>query len=312
MNHDVYSPAAIHIARGVILDYLRDNTWWITYDFLTKSTGQLFRKNLFPLYVDYIKPAQAQMAYRRRYKRRRVSRRRRTRRGSRRYGRRRFRRGGRSRLARRLRSKGILSAEIKYRDDEALSGRALSFDNTTEPIIAFTYLTEGIDYQSRIGSKVFIRKIKIGMHIGASEASAAPNEQYVRWIVVRDKNPDLPAVAANLGEVVQAFYPSPSTNNEAWISMFKYRWINNRLARRFQWLWSGMTKVIKDPGAGQQNVMIEKIINVFQPCYYGDMDALNDRGGGQIYMFAWSNVFLPNDSDHPYMDISYRVSFTDV
>jgi len=312
MERQQFSAFGANLAKGVIVDYLVDNLPDFAYDFFTKSDAQLLGTTIFPLYVDYFKPIRkTQMA--RRWKRRRVSKRKYGRK-SKRYGRRRFgrRRGRMGKLGRRLRSKGIFAAEIKYLDAEITGGRALKFSSTRDPLVTFTNISEGVDYQSRIGAKVFIRKVRLGMQIGASEDDNAPNEQYVKWVVVRDKTPDLPAVPANLGEVLSGWYPNPGTTDQGWLDMFPMRHINNRLANRFQWLWSGMTKVIKDPGAGQQNVLIKKTINVFQPCYYGAEDALNDRGGGQIYMFFWSNNTNVASDEHPYINMVSRISYTDV
>lgn len=313
MEREVYSRWALHLARSAILNHLKDNAWKYSYDFFTKSSAQLFYNNLYELYVGSQGFARKTQMARRYGKRRRVSRK-----SRRRYGKRRYRRGrsngGTRRLYRRLRNKGIFSTEVKYRDNELLGYRVQHVSSGLGPAVTFTDLSEGATYQERIGAKVFIRKIKLYMQFGCGSSGSAPqDETYIRWAIVRDKVPDAAANPAFITEPFDFFYPNPTNFNETVAGMCPFRWVNNRQAKRFQYLWGGMTKVTTNSAAGYERTMIKKIIRVNKPCQYGNEDSVNDRGPGQLYFFVWSDQYGPNSQDaiYPYLNMYYRVSFTD-
>lgn len=313
MERQQYSQFALSVAKAGLISQIKDNgVNWII-DFFKKSTGQLLHDNIYDFYAPYI--LKKKMA--RRYgKRRRVSRRS----SRRRYGRRRFRRGGRrySRstrgLYRRLRNKGIFSTEVKYRDDELLGYRVQRVNSTLFPCITFTNLSEGVTYQERIGAKLFIRKIKLYLQFGAGDAGSLPqDETYIRWALVRDKVPDTSSNPPFITEPFDFFYPNPVDFNQATAGMCMFRHVNNRFAKRFQYIWGGMTKVSVNSAAGYERTIIKKIVKINKPVQYGVGDDLSDIGPGQLYFYVWSDQYGPNEQNsvYPYMNCYYRVSFTD-
>lgn len=314
MEREVHSQLASRYVLGYLTEQVTSNLWRWTYDFFKKSDAQLLGKTIYPLYVDLFKPNLQETQMARFRKRRRISRKRYKRRGrrSRRYGR--MRRGIRK-LYRKLKRHGIFNTEVKYRDDELIGQRIGAAHSTLLPFITFTNLSEGPEFQGRIGAKVFIRKIKIGMVFTSSNHVDAVSEQYIRWAIVRDTVPDVPSQAPFITEPFEFWYPNPANVNEAQLNLLPYKYVNNRQAKRFQYIWGGVTKVAKDTAAGYQRQFVKKIINVFKPCQYGNEDALADRGPGQLYMFFWSNAHVasnpPSDFQYPLVDVSYRISYTD-
>lgn len=237
---------------------------------------------------------------------------------------RRYRRGGRryrrtnrrvGRLYKRLKNKGVLSTEIKYRDDE-LEHQRIGSDVNEPPVITFTDISEGHAYQERIGAKIFARRIKIAMYFTGSNNADAIGEQYVRWVIVRDKVPDLAGTPPNLTEVFDFWYPTPTSNEQAQLNMFPFKHVNTRFAKRFQVLWTGMVKVTKDNTTLQQRQYIKKILRINKPVQYGRADSVLDRGPGQIYMYFYGNSIpastTGNTTDSlPLVSCAYRFSFTD-
>lgn len=315
MERQQYSQLATNIAYSWVANKVREKVG----SFFYKSDAAYLGKDYFSL-VNELKPirSKAQMArYRKRgYKRRKLSSKRR-RYGKRRYGK---RRGSLSRRVRGisnfLRNKGIRNVESKYYSafgGAATPAYADRYDVARAPIIGFTKgISNGNDYTSRNGAKIFIRKIKLYLMFTASSSAPYP-EQYIKWCVVRDKKPDSQTNDPILNDVVfNNIGTSASGQAYGNIALMTFRDVNNRYTNRFSWLASGVHKIVNENGTGEKTVFIKKNIRVNQPCYYGTSQTDVDRGAGHIYLYAYSTSGSSTPADSPTIQFAYRVYFTDV
>lgn len=151
--------------------------------------------------------------------------------------------------------------------------------------------------------------------VGTSSTPTRP-EQWIRWLVVRDKQPAVPNSNPDITDIYAFVLTLRATSSaysqqEANRLLDTFKWTNNRFAGRFQILWKGMTKVANE-ASGTRIWKFKKIINVFKPAEFGVAADLNDRGPGQLYLFAWSSEPSTTAGNMPTMDMSCRLSFTDV
>lgn len=251
--------------------------------------------------------------YKRYRKRRRIGRK---------YGKRRFKRyrkSGRGSLARRVRrisriinSKGIKSAEVKYRDS-TFDWQVSKPDLNNQPNI---YLLDGIirgdEENERNGNKIFVRKINLQFFLSASD-TATNDEHWIRWIVIRDAHPDSDSVSPYYQEIFESTFTSTG-NSAQWQANMAFllnRYIHNKFKNRFQWLWTGVTKVSKNGGAGEKIKVFKKKIKVFKPAHFtGDVPATN-KGPGQLYLLAFSTEPSATVANMPRIVGKYRISYTD-
>lgn len=254
----------------------------------------------------------------RRFKRRRIG-------GRKRRNGRRSRRGGRrggglakrvARISRMLRSKGIASTEIKWQN---VAGSALPINPLTSARGADLWFTEnivdGTTKSNRIGAKIFIRNLRMRFLLSASSTATYP-EQYVRWIIVRDKKP---ASSSNSPELQQLFMTnnvpgSGATQAQGNLSMVTYGWYNNRHSGRFQVLSQGMTKLVNESGAGEKTKWFKINKKIQKPCSYGLGVSTPpiDIGVGHIYMYFWSSEPSATTANKPNVTFEYRLTWTDV
>lgn len=242
--------------------------------------------------------------YRRRgYKRRRL----------RRYGR---RRGGLRRRIRAissmLRRKGIRNSEIKF-----LQNTGSVAVNTVQanqfPIQNLAEIAAGDGKANREGAKVFIRHIRIRGLVRTTEGAATFPENYIRFLIVRDKVPHSPTAEPHLTDVFNFPNTAPATTyNTAAINMMPWKYADNRFARRWQVLAQWGMKISSVNATGDSTRMFKKNIRVMQPAYYGASLTDQDLGPGQIYLYAWSTEPKSTLPDAPTLTFAYRVTFTDV
>jgi len=242
--------------------------------------------------------------YRRRgYKRRRIS-------GRRRYGRAKLSRRIRS-ISRMLRSKGIRSTEIKYVDSNG-GGTVTRLQSSNVADLKFTKdIAQGNAYNQRVGGKIFVRKIRMYIMFTASSTSTYP-EQYVKWLVVREKTAITAGAVPDIGQVISAPVTSPATQGGGNQTIMTSKYVNNRFQNRFQVLWSGLTKVVNESGSGEKTRLFKKTIKVFKPTEYGINPDGTDLGPGQIYLYMWSSDPTTASANQVSYQYFYRVSFTDV
>jgi len=252
-------------------------------------------------------------SYKRYRKRRRIGRK---------YGKRRskrYRKYGRGSLARRVRrisriinSKGIKSAEVKYRD-ATFDWQVSKAEANNQPNVNFASgIVQGLDIDERLGNKIFIRKINLQFFISASTTSTN-FEHWVRWIVFRDAHPDSDSVSPFYNEVFQTnFAPAGAVAQwQANLAFLLNRYVNNKFKNRFQWLWTGVTKVSKDGGTAETIKVFKKKIKVFKPMHFvGDVPEAN-RGPGQLYLMAFSTEPSATVANMPRIVGTYRISYTD-
>lgn len=230
-------------------------------------------------------------------------------------------RGRRSaRLARRVRrisriisSKGLNSTEIKYRD-LLFDWQVSKPESNNQPNINFSSgIVQGDDYNQRNGNKIFIRKINLHFMISASTTSTN-NEHWIRWIVVRDKMPDSGSVAPFYSEIFESSWTAAGAATQAATnqSFFIMRYINNRYKNRFQWLWTGVTKVSKDGGTDANIKWFKKKIKVFKPMYFEGDNPDSYRSVGQLYLLAFSTEPTATVANMPRIVGKYRISYTDL
>lgn len=253
------------------------------------------------------------------FKRRRIGRR---------YGRRRGRGKGRMgrvyskirRINKIIYTKGLRNAEIKYITTTAQTVNLTTWAFSKAPSITFTKLANGNNLPARIGAKVFIRHIKYSLALYAN--ASATEEQWIKWIIVRDTKPDSgwdntgtydPDLASipKLGDVYKpANTLTASTTADGLLQLVPYADTVYRNSKRFQWLDSGLIKVNPNLGSGNVSQLIKKRVKVMKPCYYGDTtsNAGTENGRGQIYMWTMSNF----TTNVPFGVMDFRLSYTDL
>lgn len=217
------------------------------------------------------------------------------------------------RINRTLYTKGIKSAEIKYRFDSA-DGLC---ENVWTSGSTWNHLTDipiGTNPNARIGGKIFIRHLNMRFHLKAGITSTADNEQYVRIMIIRFNNIQTSTNWSAFSSIpdLQTLFDSAVTNDIDY-QMQPYHKINNRYSKGFTILYNKLVKVSKETGADFEQRAWRAKIRVMKPCHWGsaDTNGVTDVGPGQIVAYAWDNESSLNAADHPFLKMGCRISFTD-
>jgi len=186
------------------------------------------------------------------------------------------------------------------------------FNSTNVADLSLTKdIAQGQAYNQRIGGKIYVRKIRIYIIFTASSTATYP-EQYVKWMVVREKTAITAAAVPDIGQVVSVPVNSPTTQTGGNQTIMTSAYINNRFQDRFQVLWQGLTKVVNESGSGEKTRLYKKTIKVFKPAEYGTTAGATDLGPGQIYLYMWSTDPTTTSANQVTYQFFHRVSFTDV
>lgn len=216
-----------------------------------------------------------------------------------------------SKISRMLRTKGVRNTEIKYQEVQSTVAVG-PMTTALAPVLSFTnVIGTGSGYAARTGGKVFVRKIKLWIMLGAKTGATNP-EQYVRVFVVRDKQPAAAAGLPLFTDVASPAATAVTNQTTGNLSLMTFQWINNRFDGRFNILWSGMFKVVNESGSGEKTRLIKKIIKVFKPAEFGQSNTGTDLGPGQLYLYAYSSDPTTTSTNQVDMNYAYRLSFTDV
>lgn len=172
-----------------------------------------------------------------------------------------------------------------------------------------TGMTKGDLANNYTGDKLFIRNINFQYVLRSDAANSS--EQYVRIVIVRDKKPFTAGTAPILGDIFDYYGGSTpiTSQSEADQSLMMYQYTSNRFMGRFTILYNKIHKLAGDADAGYASKLKKVRINVFKP-WYDHSSTLVDRGMGQIYLFAWSNIF--GAAPPPILNAIWRVGYTDV
>lgn len=213
-----------------------------------------------------------------------------------------------------LRSKGVSSAEIKYIDVSTATSTAPdinALDTANGPVLKpLDNIAEDDTYKGRTGIKVYVRKIKFYLNLIAN--NAGDSDQYVRFMIVRDRKPTTES-APTLAELFQV--PSngnaPTTLVQGMQSFNTFKWVGNRNQGRFKMLVDRTIKLSKFSGDASNTIIMKKVINIFRPAQWnrnnaGDLGT--GLGPGQIYVFIYGSAV----ANKPTWHYSYRLSYTDL
>lgn len=228
---------------------------------------------------------------------------------------RRFYRRGRGSLGRRirgisrmLRAKGVNSAEVKYRDRQ-LSTQFLVYDPSVQGTNLLEGISQGTDNQQYLGRKVFIRHIKFGAIIQASDTLLIPD--WVRILVVRDRRPDEDATPPSISEVYQqlsGWTTGSWTTAQLTKAAFMFKYVNNRQAGRFQIIANRFLRVQPiETGASGGHIQFRK--RIMKPWHLDGANLVSGaRGLGQLYLYLIGGVSATSTA----IDCVWRVSYTDL
>lgn len=235
-----------------------------------------------------------------------------------------------------MRNKGLRNIETKYVTGNFDSGgsaaganRITTLQNQTSIERKITFsdpIPEGSSRLTRVGSKIFIKSLKLRFYIEAPDATTpetfVPSENYIRIIIVREKEGlgssninVLPTVRHVFQNNLVADSDDPTTveandSRAQFIAMY-YRYYKNKFADNYTVLHDRTYKVANQQGAERYYRLAKRIIKVNQPCTWDDA---NNRGDGHLYMFAFTDITSTPETDNaiPRLFCSWRMTFTDV
>lgn len=236
----------------------------------------------------------------------------------RRYGRRGRKAGRTRRLSSKLFRKGITNVEVKYRDNgKSILAEFLTNNPGTAPTNILEGISQGVGVGQFLGGKLFIRHIKFYAMVRAAVVpSEAVPESYVHLLIVRDRQPADGQATPKLKDIFQSYFQDdidPTTQSQVDWGIMPFKWTNNRLRGRFQWIWHKIVKVNAGENTGGYSKFIKKRIAVMKPWHLQgeNFAGSSNRGPGQLYLFVWSNAFPGAGENFPVVNTVWRVSFTD-
>lgn len=191
-----------------------------------------------------------------------------------------------------------------------------------------TNISLGSAVNGRIGNKIFVKDFKFRAMVEANLSTAAPREQYMRFLVVRVKSAQGIGQTATYTEGTYAPYvkqlfdmfedddpvdkPISFSGKLGFINTWKF--YDNRLRDDFTILKNKVIKISNEEGADFEKKLVKFNVRINQPCWWKAGEAQD----GHIYVYWYvdsvkqDGSVVGNENIRPIINFTWRLTYTDV